>query len=806
MKIEGMAMRSAASAAVLCAVALCLAPPPARAASDTGLAAVQRLAAPKGGLVFIDPAIRDISTLIAGLPQDAASFVLPRTGNPLAEIARIAGRYRDIEAIHIVSHGEDGAILIGSERIGMTALERNAKALGELSSSLSAGADILLYGCEIALGSSGASFVDALARETGADVAASTNMTGHASFGADWKLEHSTGPIEARVALADEAQAAWLDQLTITVTVATSATQLRNAFGAPGTNGVTYTGTPSVLGAFSSNAYGSYTITGSNLGLDSGALLGTGNITQVPGTPGTFWNGAGTGNSSGVERDRAQLTFQFISDAGVTKIVFSHVMGSEEYNEYVGQGFSDNITIELTGGIYSNTNIALVPGTSTGIDIDTINLSLNSAFYRDNTVASPPVPDTVLDGLTTVINNVAAVVPGTTYTARVKIADFVDNQYNSALFVGHFGSSLRVDLDFNDSSGATAANYNTTFTEGGPAVSIADTDRLVLNYDSVTTIQSATIRLTNAQTADSLNIGALPAGITGSVNTSVPGQITVTLTGAASAADYQTALSAITFNNSSGTPSAIARNVTVVLSDGVTLSNVGVTTITVVPVFNFDFIVSKTASTGNVSAPGTISYTITVASNGDGALTGITISDVVSQGASNFPVTLAGPTGDGAPVGTLSTGETWTYTGNYAVTQANIDNGANLVNTVTFDTAQTAPKIATAVTTITQNPSLSIVKTADDTTDVPAGQTVTYTYVVTNTGNITIDNVTIADVHGGSGAPPSPAGETLTNDVAPLADSTDATANNGAWSVLAPGDSVTFTGTYVVTQADVDNL
>jgi len=103
-------------------------------------------------------------------------------------------------------------------------------------------------------------------------------------------------------------------------------------------------------------------------------------------------------------------------------------------------------------------------------------------------------------------------------------------------------------------------------------------------------------------------------------------------------------------------------------------------------------------------------------------------------------------------------------------------------------------------------PQLSIAKVADKTANVAVGETITYTYVVTNTGNVTIDNVSIAEAHGGSGPAPAPAGETLSNDVAPLSDSSDADANNGIWSALAPGDSVTFTGTYTVTQADIDTL
>ncbi len=385
----------------------------------------------------------------------------------------------------------------------------------------------------------------------------------------------------------------------VTITPAGSTTTLLNALAPNGATGVTFTGTPTILGAFSSNAYGTFTTSGSNLGMTSGAVFGTGNVSQVPGSPSFFWDGAGTGNSSGSERDRAALTFSFTPDVGVTKVAFRYVMGSEEYNEYVGQSFSDNITIRLTGGVYSGTNVAVVPNTSTGIDIDTINASTNSAYYRDNTVATPPVPDSVLDGHTTVLRTISTVVPGTTYSAEIKVADFTDNRWNTAIFVDYFGAALLLDLDSNNSSGATLANFNTTFTEAGPAIAIADTDRTIINYDT-TSIASATIQLTNAKPSDVMTINTLPGGITGSVNTSVPGVITVTLTGSASAATYQTALSAIRFNNTSNVPDITARNVTVIVNDGATNSNTAVTTITMVRVPTYLYTVAKTVDRANI--------------------------------------------------------------------------------------------------------------------------------------------------------------------------------------------------------------
>ena len=133
-----------------------------------------------------------------------------------------------------------------------------------------------------------------------------------------------------------------------------------------------------------------------------------------------------------------------------------------------------------------------------------------------------------------------------------------------------------IDLDGNDSSGATGANYQTTFAKTGSAVSIADRDVKITDPDN-TNIASATITLTNRQTSDVLAAGTLPAGITASAYDSNTGVIT--LSGSASLANYQTAIRAITFDSTN--ISTTARKVDVVVNDGTVNSNTATTTISI---------------------------------------------------------------------------------------------------------------------------------------------------------------------------------------------------------------------------------
>ncbi|NVZ73213.1 type I secretion C-terminal target domain-containing protein, partial [Pseudomonas costantinii] len=159
-----------------------------------------------------------------------------------------------------------------------------------------------------------------------------------------------------------------------------------------------------------------------------------------------------------------------------------------------------------------------------------------------------------------------------------------------------------IDLDANNSSGATGADYRTTFTEGtaGPGVSIADTDIKITDPDS-TMLTGATVTLTNAQAGDALNLGNSVNGITVSTNNQT-GTITLTLSGSATLADYMQRIQNITFTNNSHDPSTTPRTITVTVTDGGNYSNVATTTVNVVAV-NDAPVATGSAVTGTEDTP-----------------------------------------------------------------------------------------------------------------------------------------------------------------------------------------------------------
>jgi Mg-chelatase subunit ChlD len=108
-------------------------------------------------------------------------------------------------------------------------------------------------------------------------------------------------------------------------------------------------------------------------------------------------------------------------------------------------------------------------------------------------------------------------------------------------------------------------NSETTFTEGQAGVSIAD--QLTITDADSPNLQSARVTLTNPQDTDTLVVGSPNANIAVSTAT-VNGQIVLTLTGAATAAEYEAVIKSITFQNSSEDPSVVDRTITITVNDG----------------------------------------------------------------------------------------------------------------------------------------------------------------------------------------------------------------------------------------------
>ena len=147
-------------------------------------------------VLFIDSRVAGYETLIANLDAETRWHVLDAQQDGVAQIERLLANEPALDAIQIVSHGAPSTLYLGSTVLTGSNLPDYAQQLQTMGERLTATGDILLYGCNVAQGEEGEAFVQTLAALTGADVAASTDVTGSTLVGANSVLETQTGVVE----------------------------------------------------------------------------------------------------------------------------------------------------------------------------------------------------------------------------------------------------------------------------------------------------------------------------------------------------------------------------------------------------------------------------------------------------------------------------------------------------------------------------------------------------------------------------------------------------------------------------------
>ncbi|MCK5396218.1 MAG: DUF4347 domain-containing protein, partial [Gammaproteobacteria bacterium] len=137
-----------------------------------------------------------------------------------------------------------------------------------------------------------------------------------------------------------------------------------------------------------------------------------------------------------------------------------------------------------------------------------------------------------------------------------------------------------LDLDADNSSGPTGNDFDTTFIEAGGAISIVDSDLLLIDADD--SLESITVRLINNQ-VNAPNMEILdatdPDGTGLTIN--YDGKEFLTITGTATVADYQSVLSTLTYNNLVNNPDTTPRTITFVVNDGSVNSPTATTTVAI---------------------------------------------------------------------------------------------------------------------------------------------------------------------------------------------------------------------------------
>ena len=340
----------------------------------------QQLLEPARQLLVIDERVDDIDDLFKDILENSharSTFDIVRINDEssgIEQISDVLSSGAEYSAVHIVSHGSEASLQLGSLELNQDNIGAHTAELSGWASGLTLDADILLYGCDVAGNVDGEFFVEQLSSITGADVAASDDLTGHADLGGDWEFEYFAGEVQTDVAFSYTTQATWREVLeTITVTTnldenngdTSSITALRNSSGGDGISL-----REAIIAANNTAgddtivlAAGTYDLTIAGTGAAAGDLNIESTITiQGAGAQQTSIAGAASGFDSRLFSvfNGANLTLQGMTveggsvSSGAAVFVFSE--GSLEATDVV---FRDNHSNLSAGAIFASGNVTL---------------------------------------------------------------------------------------------------------------------------------------------------------------------------------------------------------------------------------------------------------------------------------------------------------------------------------------------------------------------------------------------------------------------------------------------------------------
>ena len=242
----------------------------------------------------------------------------------------------------------------------------------------------------------------------------------------------------------------------------TAVDMVTNTLIGPGlvTSNITFVGNTNQIGTFDAGT--------SNIGLPSGIVMSSGNVTTIVagGNPSTDFGGLGDAdvlataqsvtsnpNAAGISstNDAAILEFDFVPNGDV--VVFNFTFASEEYLTWINSQYNDAFGFYISGpnpagGNYASDNLALVPGTNEPITISTIYVdgnqtppSMNAQYFLDNPIGHS------FNGFTIPIEIRFDVICDSTYHFKFAVADCVDGILDTGVFLeGGSFQAIPVDL------------------------------------------------------------------------------------------------------------------------------------------------------------------------------------------------------------------------------------------------------------------------------------------------------------------------------------------------------------------------
>jgi uncharacterized membrane protein len=348
---------------------------------------------------------------------------------------------------------------------------------------------------------------------------------------------------------------------------------------------------------------------------------------------------------------------------------------------------------------YAVTNTGNTPITTVGVSDDQLGVITNITDQGNG--------DSVLDpGETWTYTTIGTAVAGQyANTATVNATDAYGNPTGDSDASHYFGVSSSIEID--------------KVTNGGDGVQVAAGDAVVWTY---TVTNTGNVALDNVQVTDNpAQTISGPAGDVGGDNVLSPNEVwTFTASGTAVAGPYSN-IATVTADD--------PLDAEVTDSDG--SSYFGVSS---------SIEIDKVTNGGDgvqVAAGDAVVWTYTVTNTGNVALDNVQVTDNPAQ-------TISGPAGDVGGDNVLSPNEVWTFTASGTAVAGPYSNIATVTADDPLD-AEVTDSDGSSYFGVSSSIEIDKVTNGGDGVQVAAGDAVVWTYTVTNTGNVALDNVQVTD-------------------------------------------------------------
>ena len=672
-------------------------------------------------LLIVDQNVENTEQLLKGLARQVEVVHLDEKDAALDQIARALSARPHTDTLHILSHGEPGALALAGEKVDTASIGAQSAALSTIKSALGNGAKVALWACSTAAGAIGKSFTRTLEAATGADVFASLTPVGNAAKGGTWDIGIAS-PFGTRALAAYPHTLPTFDftggtgsgtatytetESGVTITVVDDDGDLTNVFNAGTAAGlsneaIAFGGTGSLTVTFDEGV----TVTSFRYVEDDGSLAGTDSVIFTP--------TGGTGTTiTKTATDFANSGFDITPTdwVGVTGFTVTYTGGTPI------DPILDTIVFNVAPTVSGEpTDIAFTEDTAGDVDLSAVTVadgdgdSLTVTLSVDAGTFSTPADGALVGaGVTeTLVNATTITLAGTAADINTYLDTASNIQYTGATDAqGNDVATLTITPNDGTEDGTAATvniditNVNDAPTITGLVSDIALTEDTLGNinlsasaFADVDTTGNVTVTLTASEgtfstPADGVGVGA-------GVTETLVNATTVTLVGTVTDINtYLNTASNITYTGATNDNGADTSTITITINDGEGSGDVALGTV------NLDI----TAVNDDPTISGLVSdVSVTEETAGNLDLSASNFADVDSAG--DITVTLAAGTGTmaasdagGVVVGGTGTG-TLTLTG----TVAEINTYLNTASNVQY----------TGATDVTGNDATTVSVTAND--------------------------------------------------------------------------------------------